>query len=649
MAQLPKSKVTVSAEAGAIGTGTDFYTIIAPVPASPDGVPRQFSSGKQVFDQHGYSPGCEFAALYADEVGKPFIFIGVPIATQGVLGQVNTVGNTGSSTVSITAGTNGPLEETQGIVKVLAGGTVGTSQILLSVSQDGGSKYKTVRLGTALSYTTPYSNLIISATVGTLVTGDTILTWKTTAPICDTAGVTLARQSLAAQQKLSKKWIIISDAPDLTFANGVLAQCLTYETANERFQGARVQVRDFVTQAVMSKTSVSISTQMTFAEVGGTGDTATRSAGSFLADGVVVGDIPTVSGTVSNNVVGVDKISAVTATVATFGSDDLNPESNVTTARITFWGSLTFALAGRTVTRNRGSWIDDGFRVGQFVTIAGTSTANDQASIQILTVSHTVITFVTGTVLVDSVKSVQNVTITVGETKAQWVTSIESTFATIDSAPRINLGAGRARKLSPMTDWNYRRPVQWAAAIREMQHDVHIPTWRKDVGSLPGWSLLDATQQLVEYDDRVDGSGLSAARFTSFRSWANGPQGTFISLDLTRDVDGGRLSYAHNQDVVNLCQTLVHGATEYLIGNTPQLNPDGTATSDALADIKERVNAPLRRELYKNLGEGNRCSFVEWSPSATDDLSVPGATLTGAVELNLNGVIHSTATVIKVR
>jgi len=648
MAQLTKSKVTVSAEAGAAGTGTDFYTIIAPVPVSPDGVPRLFASGKQVFDQHGYSPGCEFASLYADEVGKPFIFVGVPIATQGSLGQLNTVGNTGTSTVSVTAGTNGPLEETNGIVKVLAGGTIGASQILLSLSLDGGSKYKTVRLGTANTYTTQYSSITISFGAGTLVTGDTIATWKTTAPICDTAGVTLARQSLAGQQKLSKKWIVISDAPDLTFANGVLAQCLTYETANERFQGVRVQVRDHIAQAVMAKTSLSVAAQMTFAEVGGTGDTVTRTGGSFLSDGVVVGDIPTISGTVSNNVTGVDKITAVTATVLTLGTDDLTPESNVTTARIVFWGSLTFSLAGRTVTRNRGSWIDDGFRVGQVATMTGNGNANDQSA-QILTVTHTVITFVTGTVLVDSVKSTQSVSVTVGETKAQWVTSIESAFSTVDSAPRINLGAGRARKLSPMTDWNYRRPVQWAAAIREMQHDVHVPTWKKDLGSLPGWSLLDSAQQLVEYDDRIDGAGLSAARFTSFRSWANGPSGTFISLDLTRDVDGGRLSYAHNQDVVNLVQTLVHSATEYLIGNTPQLNPDGTAMKDELADIKERVNAPLRREMYKNLGEGNRCSFVEWAPNTTDDLSVPGAVLTGISELSLNGIIHSTNTVIKVR
>lgn len=66
---------------------------------------------------------------------------------------------------------------------------------------------------------------------------------------------------------------------------------------------------------------------LTFAEVGGTGDTITRSAGSFIDDGFVAGDLITIAGAVNgqNNLAAV-AIASLTDTVITLGSDDLLAE-----------------------------------------------------------------------------------------------------------------------------------------------------------------------------------------------------------------------------------------------------------------------------------------------------------------------------------
>jgi len=59
---------------------------------------------------------------------------------------------------------------------------------------------------------------------------------------------------------------------------------------------------------------------LTFAEVGGSGDTITASSGSFISDGYKVGMVVTIAGSASNNIT-TGPIASLTATVLTFGSD----------------------------------------------------------------------------------------------------------------------------------------------------------------------------------------------------------------------------------------------------------------------------------------------------------------------------------------
>src|SRR6185295_15167796 len=521
--------------------------------------------------------GVDYCAIHFEETKKPIIFLGLPTVTAGTIGRYDQSGNTGTSVISVAAGAHGVLGEVNAIVGVLSGGVVGTAQIVLSLSLDGGRTSKTVRLGTATSYTIPYLGFVLSFGAGTLVTGDTAYKFSTTAPRWDQAGLTAARQALVAQQKQSRSWLIVGDLLVADDADDVVTEANAYETSNTRFIIARAHVRDRKAQAALSRDSVRMTgtPTLTFAEVGGTGDTITRSAGSWISDGFAVGMVITVAGSVSNNVTG--PIASLSATVITFGTTDLAAEGPVSNCTVVGSHGLTFAEVGGTgdtITRTGGSWLADGFAVGDTVTITGTASNNVSGPIAALTA--TVLTFGT-TDLAAEVIGAASVTMTAGEDDSTWVAAVDAAFGSIDAEPRIDLGAGRGRKLSPITGWRFRRPSTWAASIREYQHDVQIPVWRKADGPCKGWTLEDEEGNVVEHDERSDG-GLLAARFTCFRSYANGPLGAFIALSLTRAVEGSLLSRTHNMAVANVACSVAQAETENAIGQVLELNTDGTGT-----------------------------------------------------------------------
>lgn len=238
-----------------------------------------------------------------------------------------------------------------------------------------------------------------------------------------------------------------------------------------------------------------------------------------------------------------------------------------------------------------------------------------------------------------------------GDTKAEWASDVEAEFAPVDAAPRINLGMGRGRLLSPFSGWSLRRPVQWGAALREFAHDLHVYTARKSDGPIPGVDLWDDDGTLVEWDDddAVDGAAASTARFTSYKTWGNGPNGAFIANDLTRATDGDILGYHHNMAVANLACTIAQREAENACGVSLVLNDDGTATRAELVKIESKVNAALELELLSNRqGEGQRASKALWTAATDDVLNVANATLNGVLELNLRGTIIRINTVVAV-
>lgn len=651
MATLPSSSVSISAEASALAGGTGYCVVLSCVASSADVTPRVFATGRALLAQHGYSQGAAYTALHIDATKKPVLFIGLPTVTAGVVGRQNASGVTGTSVISIAsgAGAAGYLEETNCTIRCVVGGTIGTNGITFTFSADGGVTEKLIRLGTATSYTVPYLGIVISFAAGTLVAADEY-TFTTTAPMWDSAGIAAAHTALVAQQKLARSWMVIGDVPSSTVAGYVTTAVNGYETSNDRFTFARINVRDRLPTAAMARAHVTMtgSPTLTFAEVGGTGDTITRSAGSFISDGFAVGDVITVAGSASNNVTG--PIASLTATVITLGTTDLAAEGPVSNCTIVGSNGLTFAEVGGTgdtITRSGGSWLSDGFRAGDTVTVTGT--ASNNVSGAVTAVTATVLTFNTTDLAAEVIGS-HNVTITAGETMAAWVSTMDTAFASVDAQKRIDIGLGRGRKLCPITGWEFRRPAAWHASIREYGHDVHIPCWRKSDGPLLDVSLEDANGVKIEYDELTDGGAL-AGRFTCLRTWANGPSGAYVAQSLTRDTEGSILSMTHNMAVANVMCTIVQSSTENAVGSVLQLKSDGTATEASLVVLEESVNTDLEIALMREIvvGEGPRASKAVWRASRTDILNVPDATLTGVGELDENGTIVHVNTVVKVK
>lgn len=649
MPTIPSASVAISEDAGALAGGTGYCAIFAPVSKNADTTPRVYSSRKGILAQHDYSPGVDYAATHLEETRKSVIFIGIPIATQGVIGRQDGSGVTGSCVIGVTAGASGPLEEVDAIVRCTKAGTIGTKGIRLSVSMDGGRTFKTIDLGTATSYAIPYFGLTLTFAAGTLAVGD-VFKFSTTAPMWDQAGINAARLALGLQQNPTRSWMVVGDAPTHIIAGDVLTEVNAYETKKKRFTYARVQVRDRLPLAEMSRVTVRMTgaPTLTFAEVGGTGDTITRSSGSWLDDGFAVGMFFSVTGSVSNNVS--DKIVALSATVMTLGSTDLTPEAGVAGCTVVASPALTFAEVGGTgdtITRSGGgSWLDDGFAAGDEIEVA--LTASNNVTGVLTAVSATVLTFGTTDLAAEVIGS-RSVTITKGETMAAWVSSMVSEFSTITGEKRINLGLGRLFHASPIHGWQLRRPVQWAASVRSYQHDIHHPTWVKEDGALSGWANTDEHNNVVEYDEDNDGGGL-AGGFTCARTWGNGPLGPFIAMDLTRDTEGSTLQFQHNLEVANIFCTVVQAKTENIVGKTPPLDADGHAEPAALQRIEEGVNGDVQQALTREFvkGEGPRCSQAVWRASTDDDLRGTEATLTGAGDLRVNGTIVHVETLISV-
>lgn len=637
MAEIPSANVTVEDVAGAGVSGSGYLAIFAAVPINADAVPRVFASPKGLLSQHGYSPGASYVASHIEETRRPVVFCGLPIATPGVVGRVNSTGVTGSSAISVAAGANGSLEECSVRLRVTRGGTVGTSQIAFALSLDGGVTENPVRLGTSISYVIPNVGLTVNFGAGSLNVGDTF-SCETTGPKWNGAGLTAARTALAAQKKYIRSVLVIGDLASSVEASAIVTEMNAYATANQRFTRARAQVRDRLPTAALSKVTKRMTgdPSLTF---DATGKTITRAAGSWIADGYAVGDVVTVALSTSNNVT--SAITVLTATVMTLGGATLVNEGPKTGCLVTGSPGLTFASGPKTITRTSGSWLADGFANGDSFTIAGTASNNLTSPITAITA--TVVTLGGATITAETIRS-DLATITTGETKPAWVATMDAAYASVDNEKRIDLGLGRRRKKCPIVGANFRRPVQWAASLREYQHDVHIATWRKSDGPLSGWDSEDTN----EYDELVDGGAL-AARFTCFRSWANGPNGAFIALSLTRAPEGSLQSRTHNADVVNLTCTVVQSETEMGIGASIVLKSDGTGSEESLALLEGRVNSQLQIALLQDNGEGPRASSAVWRASRSDILNIPGARLTGVCNLLLNGTLERIDTSVVVQ
>ncbi len=646
MAENTSANVTIDDEAGAFAGSGGYVAVFGCVERNDDCTPRVYASSKALMAQHGYSQGADYVAMHVGENRLPVVFCGLPTATVGTIGRQDASGVTGNSVITVAAGSAGVLEETSAILTVTSGGTIGTDQIKFSLSLDGGRTSKPVRLGTDSSYTVPYVGFVINFAAGTLAVDDEY-TFATTAPRWDAAGLTAARTALASQHKKIRTILVVGDLTEDDDAEDVVDELNLYETENQRFSLARVQVRDRLQSVAMARVTrrMTGTPTITFLEVGGTGDTITRSTGSFISDGFAVGMVVTVAGAVAstgyNNITG--KVTTVTALVLTLDTADLINEGPISTVSIV--GSHGLVFATTTATRSGGSWLSDGFAVGDDVTFSGTVSNN--ISVEITGLTATVMTFASGGAT--ETIGTRSVTCTSGETMAAFIAEMDDEYSGVDDEKRIDIGIGRGVKKSPITGWRFRRPVQWAASLREYSHDIQIPCWRKADGPCDGWDLTDDDGTIVEYDENTDGGAL-AGRFTCFKTWANGPEGAFIALSLTRASEDSLLSRTHNMQVVNEACTVTQATTEDAIGQVLVLNADGTGSSASLSLIEKSVNKALAVSLLQVGKEGvPRASSAVWSASRNAILNVPGATLPGVLALLINGTLEKIDTSVRIQ
>jgi hypothetical protein len=642
MANLPRVRVSVSPTAAAPGGGTDVICVLAPVATQPDMQPRLYGSAAAIAAVHGYSEGVEYAANHFSGTGKQVLFTGMPIGTAGAISRSTSYANTGTSVVTVAAGSDGILAEHDGQIDVVAGGTIGTSQIRLNLSLDGGRTFQPIRLGTATSFAVPNVNATVSFAAGTLVTDDTILEWHGSAPRIDTSDLAEVRAALASGSQLFRDALICGDLPNEAAALVVVAQANAYATENDRHITIRASVPDRLPQASLSQSYARMTGNPALTFETAT-DTCTRDSGSWLSDGFRNGDTVNFTNTALNNVTLV--VTTVTADVLDFAAGLADEVFTDGDAVVTGGPTLVFDATADTITRNRGSWLADGFRAGDSVTTDGS--ASNDVTLPAVTVTALVLTLANG--LVNETILASSVTVTAGETKAEWMGRVDNEFADVDgtTSTRVNLSAGRGAFPSNYSGWLRRIPAGWLASVRSYAHDLHVPSWRKDIGPL-GASLFDASEELVEWDDRVDGGAGSAARFTTLHTWANGPRGAFVAQDLTRAGDGQISSQHHNQAVINDACNTVQVATENVIGRTLILNTDGTATKGALAVIAAEVNAALELELLTSRGEGPRASSAVWTPNPADIYNVPEPLMTGTLVLVLNGTVHSVTTTVRI-
>lgn len=654
----PSANVSVSSSAGAGSTGADVVCVIAPVASSADYVPRLYGSAAAIEAQHGYGLGSEYAEYHLSRTRKPVLFVGCPIDTEGaIVGPDNrAIGLTVDVAVSSAAGVLGLAHDA--ILRMHPTTWVNqpllTADYVLQLSCDAGHTWKDIRFVSGV-YEIPKINVTI--TLSDLDWGDleadanasasmTIATWRASQATIAAAAYEAARLELREQEHLFRAAIAVGSLVDE--AEGTAAQAMidTYETGDQRYAELMLQCRDRARVVSMAAQShrMSGTPNLTFAEVGASGDTITRSAGSWITDGFAPGDLLNVTGSASNNITGTAIITAVSAAVLTLGTDDLVAEGPVAGVTVVGHPALSFDAGTDIVTRYSGSWVDEGFRIGDTVTIDGTG-SNDGTEVVVLV---TPLAMTLTTLATEIIRST-SVTITAGTEKAAWMTAEAAEFASITSDRRVCLHAGHAARQCTRAGWRWRVPCSWHDTVRWYEHDVHRPPWRKDDGPIAGATLRDADDALIEWDDHVDGGAGSANRITTHRSWPNGPAGVFIAQSLTRAEDGDALSYLHNAAVANVVCTVVQAVTENFAGRTPETDADGAAKAFELSLLEGEVNDELRKTVLRSFGEGPRASACVWVATRGEDIRSPGSVLTGVATLDLNGTIHTVNTTVLVR
>lgn len=203
---MSQPQVVITELDGALGaspTGAGKLLALAgPATAGQLLTPATFGRVKDAIAALQSGPLLEAAAHAIDRYQKPVVCVRTNASNAGALG---TVAKTGTGTAAPSA-TGTPVDDLEIALKVITGGTVGTSGIVIQSSADGGRNWSPqVSLGTATSYLVPGTGVTIALGTGTYVAGDRIDV-RASAPSFSAADLGAGLDALAAS---SLNWEIL--------------------------------------------------------------------------------------------------------------------------------------------------------------------------------------------------------------------------------------------------------------------------------------------------------------------------------------------------------------------------------------------------------------------------------------------------------
>lgn len=189
----------------------------------------------------GYGPAVDAAAMCINK-DATVLFMKAATATPGAASAV-TAWATGTSVMTVSGA---PYDAYLVKVKVVAGGTIGTTGIRLQVSLDAGRTYgPEISLGTATSYAITGTNLTLNFAAGTLVATETA-TFGCTEPLTNTTNVQACLTALAASPYAVTGWghMIIVGPWSGANATTLMGYLSTFESTNDIFTRAIISARD---------------------------------------------------------------------------------------------------------------------------------------------------------------------------------------------------------------------------------------------------------------------------------------------------------------------------------------------------------------------------------------------------------------------
>lgn len=220
---MSQPQVTNTELDGALGilpfTAGAIFAVCGVCEKGPLDTPASFARITDLKSNFGDGPAVEAAAYFIEKYGRPVLFTRTGQTTVGAFPAGATTLQPGTGTSVVTADHIGtaPHDDFEFYLKVIVGGTIGTTGITFQWSLDGGRTLSPVTaLGTATSFVFPTSGgAQVDFAAGTLVADDTV-TFRGNAPKWNTTEIASAIDAIFAT---IASWGILHVVGDLEAAD----------------------------------------------------------------------------------------------------------------------------------------------------------------------------------------------------------------------------------------------------------------------------------------------------------------------------------------------------------------------------------------------------------------------------------------------